>query len=265
MNCDQAKERLAAAMDIGRSDPEADQHCLSCAECADTKQGLETLFSRLDDLPKPAAVSGEAFLETLPHPPAARQGLGETWRELCELLARQPAVGIGLALVCFSMGILVSRPAGSPVGTIETIETVRTLESLTEKIAALDEAVAIVQLEQVSASERLEGLSWIGNHGTSSHALIGALADVLVSDENVNVRLAAVDALAGVSDEPAVRSLLIQALKEPQSPLVSIALIENLVPLADPVSVALFQSIAADESIHEAVRERALAAAQTSI
>ena len=273
MKCDLVQERLVAALDAGRMDKEAYEHCLSCPDCAQMKQGLASLFDGLDELPKPSFVNGADFVETLarfPEPtvtptttlgevPRGKRGL---WQELCELLARQPALGLGFAVVCFFLGFLVSRPNGGPTNTVETN---RTLESLTDKIAALNEAVAIVQLEQASASERLQGLNWIGNHGKSNRTLINALAGVLESDENVNVRLAAIDALAGFSDEPLVRSLLIDSLKQPQSPLVSIALIEKLVPLADPVSLAVFQSIAADESTHEAVRERARSAIQSSI
>ena len=83
---------------------------------------------------------------------------------------------------------------------------------------------------------------------------------MLENDENVNVRLAAIDALARFTDDPNVRRTLIQSLEKPQSPLVRIALIEKLVPLDEPASMEVFRTIVADEKSHEAVRERARSA-----
>jgi HEAT repeat protein len=116
----------------------------------------------------------------------------------------------------------------------------------------------------VSASERLRGVGWIQDHGDVNQDLIKALQLVLDSDDNVNVRLAAIDALARFSDDPSARQCLIQSLEKPQSPLVRIALIEKLVPLDEPASKEAFRAIVADEKAHEAVRARARSAIELS-
>ena len=59
----------------------------------------------------------------------------------------------------------------------------------------LREMVSLSLMQQQSASERLKGVSWIGQIDRPSSELAVALLDALMHDPNVNVRLATVDAL----------------------------------------------------------------------
>jgi HEAT repeat protein len=56
--------------------------------------------------------------------------------------------------------------------------------------------------------------------------VLTALLDSARSDPNVNVRLAAVDALAGYVDQGAVRTSLMDSLEVETSPLVQLAVLE---------------------------------------
>ena len=264
MRCEEVQERLVVALDSGRSDSEVDKHCKQCPSCEEARDGLLTLFGQLDALPKPGSMSGEDFERSLARELREPAGPGwlEIWAGFCGLLARRPSLGFGLAVGCFLVGMAFSRSGNTGA---EAVQTRQSLDTLTRQIATLNEAVALVKLEQASASERLQAVHWIGDQGRSDVALVKALGSVLERDENVNVRLAAIDALSGLKAEPEVRLLLIESLKRPQSPLVRIALIEQLVTQSDPVAIALFKSIAEDESSHAAVRERARAAAESAI
>ena len=257
MNCDEVKERLFFSLDDGKVDQEAENHCLSCSDCRDTLTAYGELFRGLESLPKPRKISGESLVQSLPHEgPSSVQSVS-TWEALCGLLARRPAFGLGIAAICVLIGLMIARERNS---TAKSLQQAQSIEDLVEEVAVLNESLAVLQLQRTSASERLRGVGWIEDHGESNQALIDALRLVLESDENVNVRLAAIDALARFSDEPSVRRVLIQSLEQPQSPLVRIALIEKLVPLDDPASRDVFRAIIADEGSHEAVRERARSA-----
>jgi len=257
MNCDEVKERLFISLDEGNTDPEVESHCLSCSECRDAMAANLDLFRGLESLPKPRLISGEAFVRTFPveAPPSTRPV--STWEALCGLLAQRPAFGVGLALICVVLGVLIAREWGS---ADKTLQHAQSLENLTEEVTVLNESLAVLQLQRDSASERLRGVGWIQAHGESNQDLIDALRLVLENDDNVNVKLAAIDALARFAAEPSVRLALIQSLERPQSPLVRIALIEKLVPLDEPASREIFRAIVADEKSHEAVRERARSA-----
>lgn len=257
MNCEAIQERLVSSLDEGRVDSEVEQHCVACTTCREAKTACIALFRQLDSLPKPKFVSGDAFVQTLPVDLARDSRTVSTWEALCGLLARRPAFAIGFALICMFVGILIAPERNSSANAIQNAQSI---ENLTEEMTVLNESLAVLQLKRVSASERLRGVGWIQDHSDVNQDLIEALRVVLDTDENVNVRLAAIDALARFSDDPGARLCLLQSLEKPQSPLVRIALIEKLVPLEEPASVELFRAIVADEEAHEAVRERARSA-----
>ena len=257
MNCDEVKERLFVSLDDGNADPEVESHCLSCSECRNTMAAHVDLFRGLESMPKPPLISGEAFVRTLPIEKPQTDRPVSTWEVLCGLLAQRPAYGVGFALICVLIGSLIARQGDSAANTLQHAQS---LENLTEEVTVLNESLAVLQLQRASASERLRGVGWIQDHGESNQDLIDALRLVLENDDNVNVKLAAIDALARFADEPIVRLALIQSLEMPQSPLVRIALIEKLVPLDEPASREVFRAIVADERSHEAVRERARSA-----
>ena len=76
-------------------------------------------------------------------------------------------------------------------------------------------------------------------------------------DESVNVRLAAVQALAKFSDEPGVTAALIHALEHQKEPLVQIALINLMVELKEKEAIEELEQIITDEESIETVKNEA--------
>ena len=99
------------------------------------------------------------------------------------------------------------------------------IDELRAEIDSMSRAVTISLLQHQSASERLRAVSWSRIAGPDNQVL-GALLDAARLDPNVNVRLAAVDALAAYADDGAVRSGLIDSLEVERSPLVQLAVLE---------------------------------------
>jgi hypothetical protein len=96
-------------------------------------------------------------------------------------------------------------------------------------------------LQQQSATERLRGVSWTSQIDQPGNEVVSALLDTLLHDPNVNVRLAAVDALRRVSDRPDVRLGTRQAVTDrAASPLLQVAVIDFMVETRDP-GPALFK------------------------
>lgn len=88
--------------------------------------------------------------------------------------------------------------------------------------------------------------------------MVSALLDTLLHDPNVNVRLAAVDALRRVSDRPDVRLGTRQAVTDRSaSPLLQVAVIDFMVETRDPQAPALFNALAQDATLDALVRGRA--------
>jgi len=113
-------------------------------------------------------------------------------------------------------------------------------------------------LQQQSASERLRGVDYAYRVEQSDTQVLTALMHAVNHDPNVNVRLAAVDALRKFSRSPAVRNTLGQSLAKQDSPLVQIALIDLIVEMRDKGAANSLQTLERNPAANKDVKERAV-------
>jgi hypothetical protein len=230
-------------------------HLNGCDACRQEAGELGALWHRLgemaQDLPAPALRPRfDAWLAG--YKAAIGDGRERRWRST-PIGGWLPLVGAlaALVLVAFSFiaGMLVDRrqPAPDVVALRQEVQTMRQM-------------LALSLLQQQSANQRLRGLAVSAQLEHPDQALLAVLLGTLHTDPNVNVRLAAIDALRSFAAERAVRDGLVESLARPQSPLVQIALIDTLVDLQEPAARAAFELLASDARANEAVRARAAAA-----
>jgi hypothetical protein len=234
MNCQQAQEQLAARWVAGLDEParmELDDHLALCPDCRAQAEVYGELWHQLDELP--AAEPGprmahqfgqllEAYrLGATSMPPVQTPyrswfgALGGSWL--------RPLALAGLALVF-----------GAVAGHLYTARTQdqARIETLTAELRQTRQLAVLSLLQQPSASERLRGVSFSQNLSggpESGPSVATALLDTLNHDPNVNVRLAAIDALkqfGATGQDTLVRSGLSSAIAYQNSPLVQVALIE---------------------------------------
>ena len=111
--------------------------------------------------------------------------------------------------------------------------------------------------DQTSASSRLRGVNTSMVMETSDGEIINALINTMNTDENTNVRLAAVSALARFADEEPVRKALIEALETQDDPVVAISLINLMVQLKEDGAVESLKNLLHRGEVHEAVKSEA--------
>ncbi len=93
----------------------------------------------------------------------------------------------------------------------------------------LENAKALeLMADEYSASSRLEGISLINNFSPSDEKLIAILSEKALSDENTNVRLAAVEALSAHIENTTVRDHIRQIFLNQDDPFVQKELIAIL-------------------------------------
>ena len=117
--------------------------------------------------------------------------------------------------------------------------------------------VALSLLQQQSASERLRGVSWAYRVEPSDKEVLSALLSAVNHDPNVNVRLAAVDALRPFAANQTTRDAVMQSLRQQTAPIVQVALIDLLVDLKEKEAVAELQALSVDSKINAGVRQHA--------
>jgi len=109
----------------------------------------------------------------------------------------------------------------------------------------------------LSASQRLQGVTVAMNMGPADDDVVKALVHTLNVDPNTNVRLAALDALSKFYNEPTVRKALARALEKQTDPVVQIALIQLLVRMKEKGVVNDLKRIIDDEDAIKPVKDEA--------
>jgi HEAT repeat protein len=87
--------------------------------------------------------------------------------------------------------------------------------------------------------------------------VLGKLLEAVNGDPNVNVRLAAVDALHAFGSSAAARSKVLSSLEMQDAPLVQVAIIDLLVDLKERDAQPELRRLAENVSADAGVRQRA--------
>ncbi|GAB3327647.1 hypothetical protein GCM10027299_28560 [Larkinella ripae] len=122
---------------------------------------------------------------------------------------------------------------------------------------AIKKALDFNQMAQTSASERIQAVNQSSELPETSQDITQLLVNTLNFDDNINVRLAACQALMRLPNEPGVRESLIQSLKIQTDPYVQIMLIEALVSIQEKRAVTEIQRLAQNRQVLEVVRLKA--------
>jgi len=131
------------------------------------------------------------------------------------------------------------------------------ISDLHREVQDMRQMVAVSLMSQRSASDRLKGVSWTAGLANPGEETLQALLDALDSDPNVNVRLAAVDALYLYRKNPLVRRKVTDSLSVQTSPLVQIALVDFLVGLSEQRAAEALKRLVQDEKLNPEVKKRA--------
>lgn len=130
------------------------------------------------------------------------------------------------------------------------------IAQLGKQVNEMKEMMMLSLLEKESASERLRAVSLTQDMDQASQKVTSALLETLNKDSNVNVRLAALDALKPYANNSAVREALVRAITKQDSPLVQVALAELMATLQVKSSVNELKKIFDDENTPKDVKNK---------
>jgi predicted anti-sigma-YlaC factor YlaD len=246
MNCEQTTELLSDRLK-GLLSPEDEQqlqaHLASCAACREEADAIAELWTGMGELD-----------EEVPHERmrirfhAALAAYEERMRAsgfeafLERIWPRQRALQAAFAMVLLLVGVVVGQQlTTTPTGEIEALR-------------AEVRAVGLVLLDHQSAAERLRGVELA--RGTESDAqVVEALLETVRRDTNLNVRLAAVEALSDWLDRPQVGAGLTEALDQQQAPLMQVTLASRLLEGGVAGSTAAVTRLLEREELDPLVRD----------
>lgn len=130
------------------------------------------------------------------------------------------------------------------------------VQQLTQEVSDLKEMMMLSLLEKESATDRLRAVSLSSEMDQASTKVTDALLKTLNNDQNVNVRLAALDALRPYVRDSSVRMALVKSITQQESPLVQVALAELMAALQEKKSIKEFDKMLKNKNTPEDVKRK---------
>lgn len=260
MKCEQIAELLP---DYLQGSLNADQHrnveahLEQCSDCSEEVALWRKLSLLPTEQPSPASRARfEAMLQAYqagssnqPAGNSESRKSASAWNVFHWLRSPLGAAAWGIALLVIGLYAGL-RLAGPKPPSPDIAEIQKELESTKQ-------LVVLSMLQQQSASARLEGVNWSTRDQQLDPKVLSALLRTLRYDQSVDVRLAALDALSRHSAQPQVRSSVVSSLQEQQSPLVQVALIDQLVEWHDREAKPHLEQLRQSPNLNPTVRQRA--------
>jgi hypothetical protein len=152
-----------------------------------------------------------------------------SWPELAPRLAFASV----LLLLGFFVGYLLKPSAADS----------QQVEQLSQQVTDLKEMMMFSLLEKESATDRLRAVNLTSEMNNVSANVTSALLQTLNHDDNINVRLAALDMLKPYARDGRVREELVRSIAVQESPLVQLSLAELMEALQEKSSVKEFEKL----------------------
>lgn len=184
------------------------------------------------------------FLEEEKLALAAQKSKG--WSSFFSLNFAKPNWGFSLATLL--LGLLL--------GNLLFTQPDPQINELAEELQKTQETLMLALIKKESSRDRLKAVKITEKMDDVTGKMIEGLLTTLNNDENVNVRSAAVDALASFAENPLVREGLIKSIKNQNSPMLQLKLAELMVELQDKRSAQEFQDLIQEKEIPIEVKDQ---------
>jgi len=212
-----------------------EHHLENCPACRQELKTVQAMWQAMAQAPEqePASAVRDRFYAMLHAEKKRMRKNNPLFRtdEIFSLLAgwwpRRPVIQFAVTVMMLLLGLFIGRRSATDSLNNERLAAVQL------QLNAIQQASSILLLQQPGSFERLTGVAYSTRVAEPDTDLLNTLFTTLKNDDNVNVRLAAVDALFLFSSQPGVREKLIDSLAEQTSPLVQIALVDLLAQLKE--------------------------------
>jgi hypothetical protein len=253
MNCktvqDQLTDYLTGQIDEAVRDA-FNIHIRECPVCQARLHELETAWHDLGTLPRhePSPLLRQRFYAMLeqerpkkPNRQKGKFGFGH--------LLGSPRLALTAAI--FLMGLFLGYEIGG-----HRLREGRLLE-LGQEVQSIKQQMSISMLQQQSSFERMKGVRLSTEVSQPGDLLIQMLFSKINADPSVPVRLAAIDAIALFSDREDVQTLLINSLLNQDSPLVQIAIIDQLTYVREKTALTALKMLIENQDTQPDVKRYA--------
>ena len=272
MNCESTKAQLADYL-TGQL-PEAghlalEAHLAGCPACSEELEAVRRVWRTLGQAttPEPSPNLRPEFYAMLADfkdtlETESDYSLKSLWRWLRALQLPQPALRLAYSVALLAAGVaggywLNNAPKALPADQQQ-------IAALAAQVGEMRQLMLLALIDNPSATERLRAVSYTKElDGAADTKVIEALLSTLNHDDNVNVRLATLEALAPLAADPTVRLGLVHALTQQESPLVQSALADVMVQLQERRSVPRLRALLKQANLDNTVKSKIEESIQT--
>lgn len=215
---------------------------------------MEMMYGKMDsiDTPKPSSAMRDRFYSMLEE---EKQAQTVSWSHKLNVWIDEQKHRFQLRYVVYAAAVFL---AGLMVGDLYApiSNQDEQIDQLMSEVSQMREVMMISLLDNSSPTERLKAVNISSEIRSVDERVVNALLKTLNNDSNVNVRLAAVDALTSHASNPAARSGLINSIANQQSPIVQAALADAMLALQERQSVDEFKKLLARDELDSNVRNK---------
>lgn len=129
------------------------------------------------------------------------------------------------------------------------------IAQLTDESLAFKQTAMLSLMGNKSASKRIQGVNFIEEFKEPDEAIVSALVDRMLHDENTNVRRTAVEVLSEFTASENVKNSFIKALKIEKDPGIQIAIIQVLGKIQEKKAAASMQYLLEQEDTQPYVKD----------
>lgn len=130
------------------------------------------------------------------------------------------------------------------------------LNRLSGEVSQMREVMMLSMLDNDSVTERLKAVNVSMEMQPADNNVADALLKTLQNDPNINVRLAAVEALLHHASQPRVREGLVNAISTQESPIIQAALADAMLMLQEKRSIEKFKELLDQNDLDRNVRNK---------
>lgn len=224
-----------------------ENHLSGCESCSKELEELRTLFTAFKEehVPVPTPRLTAQFDQAL-----EQEKLSQS--EVVWLENKKSSWTSNLLKIAASAALLI---ASFQTGRILEMEkSNQDVALLLEESLQIKQTAMLSLMENQSASKRIQGVSYIEEFPNPDEAIMKALANRLLKDDNDIVRLNAFEALSGFASSEVVKSVFIQALEKEKNPSIQVGIIKALVKTQEKKAVAPMQKLLDQEDTQPFVK-----------
>lgn len=215
---------------------------------------MEMMAGKMDSLetPEPSSAMRDRFYSMLEE---EKQSQNVSWAQQLNVWIDNQKSRFELRYVVYATAIfLTGLLIGDLYAPISNQD--EQIDQLTSEVSQMREVMMISLLDNSSPMERLKAVNISSDIRSVDDRVVNALLKTLNNDSNVNVRVAAVEALVSHASNPSARTGLIHSIASQESPIVQAALADAMLTLQESQSVDEFKKLLAKDELDANVRNK---------